>query len=275
MSDGKAFEFEVQELLRLMGLDATVTGYSQDGGIDLTAVNPDPVFGGKYVIQCKAQKKSVGEPVVRDLFGTMHAAGANKGILITTSDFTSAAQRFASGKPLELINGKKYQSLCEQYGLTPFGETEELPHSEEGSLLEATNVRIKSFDCSDPEEQKEIQMLVFCEGSLSIGNSLTFKSSDGAHFACHAYKITKTEREMKFGFGLDELKICFNDTTGASFVLEIEGQTKIVEALSSAASSMMSSGNKPSAFASKGCLALLFLPIALASVCCVVMLFNK
>jgi HJR/Mrr/RecB family endonuclease len=47
MNDGKQFEFQVQELLRLMGLNASVTGYSQDGGVDLIAENPDPVFGGK------------------------------------------------------------------------------------------------------------------------------------------------------------------------------------------------------------------------------------
>jgi restriction system protein len=73
MNDGKEFEFEVLRLLQAIGFEAEVTGYSQDGGVDLVATNSSPLAAGKCVVQCKARSRPVGEPVLRDLFGTMHA----------------------------------------------------------------------------------------------------------------------------------------------------------------------------------------------------------
>jgi len=52
---------------------------------------------------------------VRDPYGVVHAESANKGILITTSKLTKAAQRFAEGKPLELIDGEQFNDLLKQY----------------------------------------------------------------------------------------------------------------------------------------------------------------
>jgi len=126
---------------------------------------------GKCVVQCKARARPVGEPVLRDLFGTMHAQGANKGILITTSSFTAAALRFAQGKPLELIDGDLYRDLCEQHGLIAYGTSvESLPDV----LFDpnSTKVRIKSIDCTDPAARKSMQDYVFAVGQLSIGNCL-------------------------------------------------------------------------------------------------------
>jgi hypothetical protein len=169
MNDGKEFEFEVLRLLQAMGFEAEVTGYSQDGGVDIVATNPSPLAAGKCVVQCKARSRPVGEPVLRDLFGTMHAQGANKGILITTSSFTAAALRFAQGKPLELIDGDLYRDLCEQHGLTAYGTSVE-PLPDVLFDPNSTKVRIKSIDCTDPDERKSMQDYVFAVGQLSIGN---------------------------------------------------------------------------------------------------------
>ena len=43
MNEGKEFEFEVLRLLQAMGFEAEVTGYSQDGGVDLVATNSGPL----------------------------------------------------------------------------------------------------------------------------------------------------------------------------------------------------------------------------------------
>ncbi len=43
--------------------------------------------------------------------------GANKGILIATGGFTSAAESFAQGKPLELMDGNDLHKLLRQHGL--------------------------------------------------------------------------------------------------------------------------------------------------------------
>lgn len=112
---GLHFEEVCLRLVREMGFDAQITEITGDGGIDIVAMSTKPIFAGKYVIQCKAWKQSIGEPVVRDLYGVVHSERANKGILITTSTYTKSALAFARDKPLELIDGPQLRRLLEQY----------------------------------------------------------------------------------------------------------------------------------------------------------------
>jgi restriction system protein len=54
---------------------------------------------------------------VRDLFGVVHAEGATKGILITTSGFGPSSHDFANGKPLQLYDGTRLLWLCHEQGI--------------------------------------------------------------------------------------------------------------------------------------------------------------
>jgi restriction system protein len=99
------FEALIQNLFTKMGLEARQTRPSRDGGVDCVAWDPRPIFGGKVVIQAKRYKNTVGVSAVRDLFGTLHNEGANKGILVTTSGYGQASFEFARNKPIELIDG--------------------------------------------------------------------------------------------------------------------------------------------------------------------------
>jgi hypothetical protein len=80
-NDGQKLELQAQQILQSMGLKATTTKASGDGGIDIEAYSDSPIYAGKYIIQCKDWNGSVGEPIVRELFGVVMSAGANKGIL--------------------------------------------------------------------------------------------------------------------------------------------------------------------------------------------------
>jgi Holliday junction DNA helicase RuvB len=104
---GRSFEHKCMDLLRRRGLEVQLTGRTGDGGIDIIAKSRDPIAGGKYIVQCKDWANPVGAPVVRDLYGVVHAEDANRGILITSSSFTPEATRFAAGKRLELIDGTR------------------------------------------------------------------------------------------------------------------------------------------------------------------------
>lgn len=115
---GIEFEHLCGTLLQKMGFDVEQTKASGDGGIDLIATNSQPLLEGKYIIQCKRFSGSVGEPIIRDLYGVVCSERANKGILITTGTFTNTAIRFAAGKQLELIDGKKLSQLLEQHQIT-------------------------------------------------------------------------------------------------------------------------------------------------------------
>lgn len=114
---GIEFENVCQVLVEKMGFTTQTTKASGDGGIDLIAYNHQPLLSGKYIIQCKRYAGSVGEPIIRDLYGVIMSERANKGILMTTCHFTKSAISFAEGKPIELIDGIKLKELLTQYQL--------------------------------------------------------------------------------------------------------------------------------------------------------------
>jgi hypothetical protein len=111
----KDFETLIARLLVSMGLDVQVTKQTGDGGVDLLARSSEPITGGLFVVQCKRYSGTVGEPVLRDLYGVMHHHRASKGILITTSNFTRQAREFAEGKPIDLVDGNSLRALLIKY----------------------------------------------------------------------------------------------------------------------------------------------------------------
>ena len=118
--DWEDFENLIRELFekefQVNGGEVKITQASRDGGVDAIAFDPDPIRGGKIVIQAKRYTNTVGVSAVRDLFGTVMNEGATKGILVTTSDYGSDSYNFAKGKPLTLLNGSNLLSLLEKHG---------------------------------------------------------------------------------------------------------------------------------------------------------------
>jgi restriction system protein len=118
--DWEDFEHLVRELFEKeftqSGGEVKVTQASRDGGVDAIAFDPDPIRGGKLVIQAKRYTNIVGVGAVRDLYGTVINEGATKGILITTADYGSDAYEFAKGKPLTLLNGGNLLHLLAKHG---------------------------------------------------------------------------------------------------------------------------------------------------------------
>ena len=78
--------------------------------------DPDPLRGGKTIIQAKRYTNTVDLSAVRDLFGTVQAEGANKGILVTTSSFGPDAYAFVQSKPLALVDGRNLLHLLGKHG---------------------------------------------------------------------------------------------------------------------------------------------------------------
>jgi Holliday junction resolvasome RuvABC ATP-dependent DNA helicase subunit len=118
---GAGFEKVVAALLRAMGFHTEITETTGDGGIDIVATLDRPLIGGRYLIQCKrfAVDKLVGAATVRDFYGAVTAdRRAVKGILITTSGFTSHALAFAQQLPIELIGGEELRALLAQHGIS-------------------------------------------------------------------------------------------------------------------------------------------------------------
>jgi restriction system protein len=98
------------------GGEVRVTQASRDRGVDAIAFDPDPIRGGKFIIQAKRYNMVVPVSAVRDLFGTIHAEGATKGILVTTSHFGQDSREFAKDKPITLIDGANLVHMFQTYG---------------------------------------------------------------------------------------------------------------------------------------------------------------
>ena len=98
------------------GGEVKITRASRDGGVDAVAFDPDPIRGGKIIIQAKRYTHTVGVSAVRDLYGTVQHEGAMKGILVTTANFGSDAYEFAKDKPITLISGSELLGLLERHG---------------------------------------------------------------------------------------------------------------------------------------------------------------
>lgn len=93
-----------------------VTRASSDDGVDAVVFDPDPLRGGKIIIQAKRYIDTVEVSVVRDLYETVMNEGANKGILVTTSTFGADAYEFVQSKPLVLLSGSELLHLLEKHG---------------------------------------------------------------------------------------------------------------------------------------------------------------
>ena len=80
-----------------------------DGGIDLVAVNKTPFVGGRVAIQAKryAPHNKVDIAAVREIIGSISQREFTKGIIITTSGFTSAARQEAERLGVELYDGER------------------------------------------------------------------------------------------------------------------------------------------------------------------------
>lgn len=114
------FEHLVRQLFEWMfandGIEVKVTRASRDRGVDAIMFDPDPVRGGKYVLQAKRYTRTVDVAAVRDLYGTVMNEGANRGILVTTASYGPDAYEFAKNKPISLIDGPNLIALLRKHG---------------------------------------------------------------------------------------------------------------------------------------------------------------
>jgi hypothetical protein len=202
----------------------------------------------------------------------MHAQGANKGILITTSSFTAAALRFAQGKPLELIDGALYRELCEQHGLTAYGTGVEAA-PDELFQPDSPNVRIVSFDCTDPRERKSYQDWVFAVGALSIvGNTLAFRMPGGSFFKINDYHMLEVGNHYIPGSEKRGTLTLTFTSRGERYNITFEGRSGLIETLYYTFSPESRPKTRPSASpsasstpVSNGCAVMSLLPFALAA----------
>ena len=120
------FEDLLIELLIAMGYGGTgegaahALGKTGDNGID-GVIDQDPLGVDQIYIQAKryAEGNNVSAGDIRDFFGALNLKKAQKGIFITTSNFTSSAKETAQnlGTRIVLINGNELAKLMLRYNI--------------------------------------------------------------------------------------------------------------------------------------------------------------
>ena len=130
--DWQEFEQLVRQVLEMEfgknGGEVKVTQASRDGGVDAVIFDPDPLRGGKIIVQAKRYTNTVPVSAVRDLYGTLINEGASSGILITTSDYGPDSYDFAKDKPLKLLNSGHLLALLQKNGMQGYIDLEEARH---------------------------------------------------------------------------------------------------------------------------------------------------
>jgi restriction system protein len=113
------FEQLVVDLLLRMGYGGSlqaagqVVGRSGDGGID-GVIKEDKLGLDVVYVQAKRWESSVGRPDVQKFAGSLLGHGARKGVMITTSSFTSDAREYVKttgDQRIVLIDGEELARL--------------------------------------------------------------------------------------------------------------------------------------------------------------------
>jgi restriction system protein len=112
------FEEIVVDLLIAMGYGGSledageVVGKSGDGGIDGT-IKQDKLGLDMVYVQAKRWERTVGTPDVSQFSGSLLKQNAQKGVMITTSQFSKDAREHVKGlaQKLVLIDGKQLAEL--------------------------------------------------------------------------------------------------------------------------------------------------------------------
>ena len=98
----KQFDEIVATVFRSLNYQVERTTNSIDSGYDMIVTRTDPVIGRqRFLVEAKRTKKDykVGESSIRTLYAALMRAGADKGILITTTGVTANARRLVNEMP--------------------------------------------------------------------------------------------------------------------------------------------------------------------------------
>jgi HJR/Mrr/RecB family endonuclease len=103
------FEGLCAEIFVRRGFEVDLFRSTKDGGIDFLAVNSDGIDPAIFAVQCKQPdqregkpRKSLGRPVVQQIYGAAKAWDLAGAIAISGSTYSHEAASFAQNKPSEI-----------------------------------------------------------------------------------------------------------------------------------------------------------------------------
>lgn len=115
-TDWFRFERDVQELMTRFGFVVDHVGASRSGdhGVDVFARKGSDLEEVSWVIQCKCYsvRQKVGPGIIQALMGALQEyPRGTRGMVVTTSSFTSGARRIATEANIRLMDGEEFGRL--------------------------------------------------------------------------------------------------------------------------------------------------------------------
>lgn len=116
------FEFDVLIDLLMFNMGYSSTKSRQQSGdvaghdlFTIKADENDPLSRITVLVEVKQYRRAVGIAIVRETYGMLMDAGADRALIFTTSYFAPEARRFAQDKPIDLIDGPRLLDLLLQH----------------------------------------------------------------------------------------------------------------------------------------------------------------
>lgn len=94
-----------------MGYRVEHTKLSHDQGADLVVSK----FGEKIVVQAKQYSNKVNNKAVQEIVAAIKHYGADRGMVITTDEFTRSAIELANSNNVDLINREKLEKMVKKF----------------------------------------------------------------------------------------------------------------------------------------------------------------
>jgi len=176
-------------IFRELGWEVRETPFSQDSGSDgLLTRN-----GTTMVLQCKRYRRDIGEPIVRDLYGTYMHFKANGAILVTTGRISESARKFAHGKNIILYDGEGLLTLIKKANIT----TNLIPDrfvAKNGQLLPLYEKKLQELE----KEKKKIENEIKKESCprCGVGKLQVRQGYRGLFLGCSRYPECDYTRDL-------------------------------------------------------------------------------
>ena len=94
-----------------MGYNVLHTPLSGDQGADVIITR----LNEKVVVQSKKYTSKVSNRAVQEVVASIAHYNANRGLVVTNSEYTSSAIELANSNSIEIINGEKLSELLTKY----------------------------------------------------------------------------------------------------------------------------------------------------------------
>ena len=111
LMSGYEFEYFLKKLFNKMGYNVENTKLSGDQGADLVVKK----FSEKIVIQAKRFNDKVSNKAIQEVVASIRHYRADRGMVVTNSEFTASAIQLAKSNRIELIDRDKLQNFIEKY----------------------------------------------------------------------------------------------------------------------------------------------------------------